>query len=81
MGLKSRELSDQEWAILAPFMPEQKGPGHPWKDHRLGCLKNRILGIFISSIFGTIDNAGISNSKFGGSFKKCKQTIHFLIIL
>lgn len=34
MARKSRELSDQEWALLAPFMPEQKGPGHPWKDHR-----------------------------------------------
>jgi hypothetical protein len=25
----------------------------------LGCLKNRIYGIFISPIFGTIDHAGI----------------------
>ena len=26
---------------------------------KLGCLKNRIYGIFISPIFGTIDHAGI----------------------
>lgn len=34
MARKSRELSDQEWALFVPFMPKQKGPGHPWKDHR-----------------------------------------------
>src|SRR5512133_4005868 len=40
-GLSSRcmvrrhELSDAEWALLAPLLPPLSGRGHPYHDHRL----------------------------------------------
>jgi transposase len=32
--MKRHELSDQQWALIAPFFPANGKPGGPWKDHR-----------------------------------------------
>lgn len=37
------DLTDDQWRLLYRFLPQQDGPGHPWRDHRL--LINAILWI------------------------------------
>src|SRR2546423_15360770 len=32
--MKRHELSDQAWALIAPFFPSQRKRGGPWNDHR-----------------------------------------------
>jgi transposase len=32
--LKRHDLTDEEWARLAPLLPTATGPGRPWADHR-----------------------------------------------
>ena len=27
-------LSDDDFAVIAPLLPSDQRPGHPWKDHR-----------------------------------------------
>jgi len=41
------ELSDQEWALIAPFFPAfSQMRGRPWKDHR--CVLNGVFWILRS---------------------------------
>jgi transposase len=44
MPRRRGELSDPQWAILAPLLPPErpKKPGHPWQPHRP--VLNGILG-------------------------------------
>jgi transposase len=39
--VRRHELTDQEWALLAPLMPSQPRQGHRWADHRV--VTNGIL--------------------------------------
>jgi len=31
---RGRELSDEQWAVIGPLMPQVSGRSRPWRDHR-----------------------------------------------
>lgn len=34
MARATRELKDEQWEVLRPLLPRQRGPGRRWRDHR-----------------------------------------------
>jgi len=32
--MRRHELTDEQWALIEPLLPPQRGGGRPWRDHR-----------------------------------------------
>ena len=47
---RRHELTDEEWALLAPLLPSQRGAGRPYHDHRR--ILNGILLVLHTGVSG-----------------------------
>lgn len=40
--MRRYELTDEQWALIEPLLPPQRGNGRPYRDHRTsGAISNR----------------------------------------